>query len=45
VLVGDTQHDIKREEGYASMVVLRCRTSEDAQLLSYAYETHDVLIR
>jgi hypothetical protein len=29
----------------AFQVVVRCRSSEDAQLLSYAYETHDVLIR
>jgi hypothetical protein len=29
----------------AFQVVVRCRTSDDAQLLSYAYETHDVLIR
>ena len=29
----------------AFQVVVRCRASEDAQLLSYAYETHDVLIR
>ena len=29
----------------AFQVVVRCRASEDAQLLSYTYETHDVLIR
>jgi len=29
----------------AFQVVVRCRSSEDAQLLSYAYETHEVLIR
>jgi len=29
----------------AFQVVVRCRSSDDAQLLSYAYETHDVLIR
>jgi len=29
----------------AFQVVVRCRASEDAQLLSYAYETHDVMIR
>ena len=29
----------------AFQVVVRCRSSEDAQLLSYAYETHDVMIR
>jgi hypothetical protein len=26
-------------------VVLRCRASDDSQLLSYAYETHDILIK
>jgi hypothetical protein len=29
----------------AFQVVVRCRASDDAQLLSYAYETHDVLIQ
>ena len=29
----------------AFQVVVRCRASGDAQLLSYAYETHDVLTR
>jgi hypothetical protein len=29
----------------AFQVVVRCRASDDAQLLSYAYETHDVLTR
>ena len=29
----------------AFQVVVRCRASDDAQLLSSAYETHDVLIR
>ena len=29
----------------AFQVVVRCRSSDDAQLLSYTYETHDVLIR
>ena len=29
----------------AFQVVVRCRSSEDSQLLSYAYETHDVLIK
>jgi hypothetical protein len=29
----------------AFQVVVRCRASDDAQLLSYAYETHDVLMR
>ena len=26
-------------------VVVRCRTSDDSQLLSYAYETHEILIK
>jgi len=26
-------------------VVVRCRASDDAQLLSYTYETHAILIR
>lgn len=29
----------------AFQVVVRCRASDDAQLLSYAYETHDVLMK
>jgi hypothetical protein len=29
----------------AFQVVVRCRASADAQLISYAYETHDVLTR
>jgi hypothetical protein len=29
----------------AYQVVVRCRASDDAQLLSAAYETHDVLIK
>jgi hypothetical protein len=29
----------------AFQVVVRCRASDDTQLLSYAYETHDVLMR
>jgi hypothetical protein len=29
----------------AFQVVVRCRASDDAQLLSYTYETHDVLTR
>ena len=29
----------------AFQVVVRCRSSDDAQLISYTYETHDVLIR
>jgi hypothetical protein len=29
----------------AFQIVVRCRASDDAQLLSYAYETHDVLMR
>jgi hypothetical protein len=26
-------------------VVLRCRTSDDSQLLSYTYETHEILVK
>ena len=26
-------------------VVVRCRTSDDSQLLSYTYETHEILIK
>jgi hypothetical protein len=26
-------------------VVVRCRASDDSQLLSYAYETHEILIK
>jgi hypothetical protein len=26
-------------------VVVRCRASDDTQLLSYAYETHEILIK
>jgi hypothetical protein len=29
----------------AFQVIVRCRASNDAQLLSSAYETHDVLIK
>jgi hypothetical protein len=29
----------------AFQVIVRCRASDDAQLLSYDYETHDVLMR
>jgi hypothetical protein len=39
-----------RKEGLNSwpksyQVVVRCRTSDDSQLLSYTYETHEILIR
>ena len=38
------------KEGYGTwprsfQVVVRCRASADAQLLSYSYETHEVLVR